>query len=382
LAATVRRMNLDAFWCTATATVYGNKDKLDLALSLSELVGLDGPCIHIGPLPSHDHCGYEVAAQMLLYSKRKGRNSKTHCQFDTIRKVRTCHANQVRASPQMNRVTLSMGDQKGNYQRLTTDPCASMWFTRFVKGCKNRMGHDWKPNKAMPTELILLVLEEANQRIDGAGSQREVHRWASFHAYAVISYVVSLRGKEGLMLDLEGLHRHWSDIADRHLVITIQGQVKGETGDRDHLLPSVPVTSSGIDIRSSLKRLMDLKAQKGFVDGPAISDIHGDVFTTRDMSESLVEILEDLFDTHRELFPLDITSRESLKDRYQAFRTFRRSSDTRATEEGVAQADIDLVNRWETVERAKGKRQNMPMRLHYAQVELILKPFLRYTWAM
>jgi hypothetical protein len=102
LAATVRRMNLDAFWCTATATVYGNKDKLDLALSLSELVGLDGPCIHIGPLPSHDHCGYEVAAQMLLYSKRKGRNSKTHCQFDTIRKVRTCHANQVRASPQMN----------------------------------------------------------------------------------------------------------------------------------------------------------------------------------------------------------------------------------------------------------------------------------------
>jgi hypothetical protein len=100
------------------------------------------------------------------------------------------------------------------------------------------------------------------------------------------------------------------------------------------------------------------------------------------MSESLVAILEDLFDTHRELFPLDITSRESLKDRYQAFRTFRRSSDTRATEEGVAQADIDLVNRWETVERAKGKRQNMPMRLHYAQVELILKPFLRYTWAM
>jgi hypothetical protein len=30
------------------------------------------------------HCGYEVAAQILLYSKRKGRTTKTHLQFDTI----------------------------------------------------------------------------------------------------------------------------------------------------------------------------------------------------------------------------------------------------------------------------------------------------------
>ena len=127
---------------------------------------------------------------------------------------------------------------------------------------------------------------------------------------------------------------------------------------------------------------MELKAQRGLVDGPGISDLNGKAYSTRDMSSSLIEILEDLFDTNRAFFPLDITSKELLKDRYQAFRSYRRSSDTRATEEGVAKADIDLVNRWETVERAKCKRQNMPMRLHYTQVELILKPFLRYTWAM
>ena len=89
LLGTVRRMNLDAFWSSATATVHGNKDKLDLGIHLSKLVGLRGPYIHEGPFPDYDHCGYEVAVQILLYSKREGRTTKSHLQFDTIRKVRT-----------------------------------------------------------------------------------------------------------------------------------------------------------------------------------------------------------------------------------------------------------------------------------------------------
>jgi hypothetical protein len=100
------------------------------------------------------------------------------------------------------------------------------------------------------------------------------------------------------------------------------------------------------------------------------------------MSDSLVEVLEDLFDNERVLFPVDISSKEILRERYQAFRTFRRTSDTRAAEINVSSADVDIVNRWESVEKAQGRRQAMPMRLHYTQIDLILKPFLRYTAAM
>jgi hypothetical protein len=184
-------------------------------------------------------------------------------------------------------------------------------------------------------------------------------------------------------MSLQGLlHRHWSAVAERQVVVALQGQVKGETGDRDHLLLCVVKTLSGINVRASLNCLMLLKLAKGFVDGPAISDLNGKVFATRDMSDSLAEILDDLFESHRHLFPVNILSKEMMQERYQAFRTYRRSSDTRAAEMGVSQADIDMVNRWESAERAKGKRQNMPMRMHYAQVELILKPFLRYTGRM
>ena len=164
--------------------------------------------------------------------------------------------------------------------------------------------------------LYLRVLKDVKAMISNAPSSRELNRWTIFHTYAVVSYVVSLRGKEGLLLDLEGLIRHSSSGNGSYVVITLQGRVKGETNDRDHLLPCVPITSSGVDVKASLVRLIALKAKHGFVDSPAISDMDGRAFSTRDMSDLLVEILEDVFDSDRALFPLDIVSKEILRERY------------------------------------------------------------------
>ena len=71
-----------------------------------------------------------------------------------------------------------------------------------------------------------------------------------------------------------------------------------------------------------------------------------------------------------------------IRERYQCFRSFRRASDTRALETKVDKDDVDIVNRWQTVEEAQGKRPSRPMRQHYAQFELLLGPFLRYTSMM
>jgi hypothetical protein len=116
LMACIRRLNLDAFWSRASPTVHGNRDQLIFGIKMSTVVGLHGPNLHDGPMPSYDHCGYKVAIQMLLHSRHPGRYSKDHVQLDTIRKLRTCHGNQVGASPQANKQTLSLGNQKGRYQ--------------------------------------------------------------------------------------------------------------------------------------------------------------------------------------------------------------------------------------------------------------------------
>ena len=48
----------------------------------------------------------------------------------------------------------------------------------------------------------------------------------------------------------------------------------------------------------------------------------------------------------------------------------------------VNDKDIDVVNQWKQVESAKGKRPNQPMKQYYAQAELLLSLFKRYTNAM
>ena len=79
---------------------------------------------------------------------------------------------------------------------------------------------------------------------------------------------------------------------------------------------------------------------------------------------------------------MDMDTEEKLRDSYQCFRTFRRTSDTRSLEKKVSESDMDIVNRWKDVETAAGRIPGRSMRQHYDQLELLLGPFLRYTFIM
>jgi hypothetical protein len=203
-----------------------------------------------------------------------------------------------------------------------------------------------------------------------------------FHTYVTVCYVVLLRGSEGLLLDLSGLKQKWGVGGDEYVTIALLGKINGENDNCAHLLPSVPVTLSGVDVAGSLKRLISLKEHSGLVSGPAISNLSGGIYEPSDMNNALLEVLEDLFDNHEELFPALVKDKELLQSIYQAFRTSRRTSDTRAIKMNVAQPDIDLVNRWKTVKKADGKRPSCPMRQCYAKFGLLLASFLCYTWMM
>jgi hypothetical protein len=59
------------------------------ALVLSDSVGLHGPYENNGVMPYNDHCGYEVAIQMLLACRKPGKHSAKNSQWDTIWKLQT-----------------------------------------------------------------------------------------------------------------------------------------------------------------------------------------------------------------------------------------------------------------------------------------------------
>jgi hypothetical protein len=177
-------------------------------LNYSETAGLAGPYWYDGPLPSFDHCGYEVAIQMVLKSRTPGKHSAEYTQFDTIRKLRSVYGNFLRSSPQANRQVWALGNEKGRYQRFLVDPCGSLCFHRFVTGCRYRMGQDWRPNEAMSVKLILAALEESESRISDAPTYLETNHWTVFLMFAVMAYNISLRGSKGFLLDIGDLRRH------------------------------------------------------------------------------------------------------------------------------------------------------------------------------
>ena len=154
---------------------------------------------------------------------------------------------------------------------------------------------------------------------------------------------------------MEGLHQHWGVGNGTYVVVTLQGTIKGETNNWDHLVPCVPTTSLGVAVKSSLERLLALTATKGFMDGSVILDLAGWAYSTKGMSDSLLEMLEDLSEMDRGLFPADIVSKEFLRDLYQAFHSFCRPLDTWVAEMNIGPTDTYIVNQRQCVEGAQGQ---------------------------
>ena len=246
----------------------GNANQIRQGIRHSESIGLSGPYYPPGPLPSHDHCGYEVALQAVLSLLEKGSYSSSHKQWDTIRKLRSAYSNQMRASAISNFSALSMADNKGSYSRLAPDPCGSLWFQRFMEGCKSRMGQDSRPNRALSSELMLELLSRVERKAVSAPSDSNRHRWVMAGAYFCFSYVLSLRGSEGLLTDLEGMEEHFATRED-WVVVPLLGRFKGEHHTKQHLMTCVNTTDSGIRIRLWGSRLLAIHISQGRNRGPA-----------------------------------------------------------------------------------------------------------------
>jgi hypothetical protein len=270
----------------------------------------------------------------------------------------------------------------GHLQRFVQDPAVTVWFQRFITGCERRMGNIWKPNLAFSIPLLLKILQMGEDRLNEEISPDKNDRWLVFLTYSVITYTLSLRGTEGFYLDLGGLHKFNELENGNHIIIPLLGKIKGEHHDRCHLMPCVKTTGSGIKVSYWIQRLREHKATLGYRDGPAISDRRGKVLSCASIDDSLHELLDEIWDSTPELFPAVVSKKEDLMTTYQAFRSFRRTSATRAIEMKVGSNDIDTVHRWHSWDTAGGKRPALSVKQHYTQYNLLLQPFLRYTGAM
>ena len=147
------------------------------------------------------------------------------------------------------------------------------------------------------------------------------------------------------MLDLKSLRKLRERATNNYFWLSLLGRLKGEKTSKDHNIPCVNVTGSGINVRRIIFRLLQEKEDAGFTEGPGISNYHGILYTTNEIDQILQEILEECYNEDPSLFPPDIKSSSNILESYHCFRSLRRASDTRALEMRVSQADIDCVNR-------------------------------------
>jgi len=196
----------------------------------------------------------------------------------------------------------------------------------------------------LSTNLIIELLTKTEERISEAEDDEVKHDWMVFSTCITISYVISLRGPEGFLLDSDGLNRHWDRMEERYFVIALLGKVKGEHHDLAHLIPCTLETKPGINVKGIVSRLMEEKRKRGFVIGPAIYDCKGNVLNSATINDMLHELLIEIFENEQKLFPANILTKETILDKYQCFRSLRRGSDTRAIEKRVGDKDIEVVN--------------------------------------
>jgi hypothetical protein len=133
---------------------------------------------------------------------------------------------------------------------------------------------------AVSIEIMLALLRLLDVEAQTTLDPEKRRLMISVGAYCAKCYCCTLHGNEGFMMDLAGLRNHIDKGRTGplpHVMTPLLGRFKSEEGKRFHLLLSVPVTGSGIQLQNWLERLIQVGEEKGRASGPAFADKSGDV---------------------------------------------------------------------------------------------------------
>ena len=183
------------------------------------------------------------------------------------------------------------------------------------------------------------------------------------------------------MADLEGAIKFFGRDADE-VVVPLLGRFKGEHHVKQHLMISVAVTGSGIQVRRWIELSLAAHKIAGRSEGPLFVNGAGEQSTTADMNEMFLELLCEIYEENPKLFGLDVTCVGVLSEKFIVFRSFRRGSESRAVAMKVSEADRYVVNRWKKEEKAGTGKVSHNIGQHYVDIAMVKESFLRYTLAM
>jgi hypothetical protein len=320
-----------------------------------------------------------VAIAMLLKSKEPGKYQMSHQQFETIRKLWAGFSNIFMASKEGVLSLRSVGGDRAKHH-LTQSPTQSQWFERFSQGCIRQMGQDVCQDWAIPLgamhELMKVLETEWQGAVDQGDQQRELI--ASIGAYSLVAFGGSFRGPEVFLTDLQGLRKYLGELSGDYVIVPLLGRFKGELHSRYHLSPLAAETSSGLQIRLWLERLVAVREKEGRIQGPAFCDKAGRIAKSKDYEVAIMERLQVVQNTVPGVIPSDI----EVTEHFGISRSFRRGATSTARTRGVRDKHVQLINRWRKFENARGAHPSMPMQEHYSDIAIMIPEFVKISTAL
>ena len=377
----IRRANLDAFWAREPPTVAKNLLEARRAVRISQSLGIPQRSVFgaVGPFPLSDTFGMTESVIILERSTDKGRHAET-IQFQTMRKTRTMFANIYQASAKgQSDMVLAKDKNKLSLSRCVTH---GEFFERFIRGAHKRMGDIVKPNRALSLPVLHKILEAIEGEWNAAETDEAKETLAVEASFYLIAYCGGLRGEEIPLCDLTGIRKWWKDGdvpgVTKHVTIALLGRIKGETGEKYHLMPLCHTSRSGLQPRLWIGRAIESLEKRGITRGPLFRSVNGNPIRFGEMEPKFIERLEEVQAARPDI----LSDQINVEEEFGVSRSFRRGSTTEAGNRGVSPEIIEDNNRWQRVEKAGTRQASFGMREHYTDVRISLDKLLIYSTAL
>lgn len=390
----IRRANLDAINGRASTTSTLHAEAVQRVVRNCSLIGKTPNIPPRGPMPLQDQSGMGVAVDMLLHSitatsRIKGQD---FIQYGAMRRIRGTFSTGWESSPQGIAEGATFNKGVGRGSTLTLCPSQSKWFATFCTGAETRMGYVSKADRALHINVILRILDLVREEIDSS-SQETAREFVKLGAAIAAAMCGSLRGPEIFKMDLAGIRtfinqgrdgitprnpmKRGTDLTSApHVYLAFLGNFKGELGFQQHLVAVSSVPQSGIDMRWWLEQLIAVREQEGCTKGPAFGKSETRAATCREYDVLLHHFLEIIQKEDSNL----IDDSDDFRANYGFFRSFRKSSETRARIAGLDSDTINAMNRWKTIERAWGRRPRWNMVDLYSDARQLMPVTWRYSF--
>jgi hypothetical protein len=393
----IRRATLDAIAGKSPNTIKGHKNRTLEIVRNAEHANRIPKLQPRGPFMLDDNVGMGLMVDILIKSVIATGRNEAHVQAETLRQLRGTYTKNWDSSPVGVAESASFGRGTGRV-RPTACPTQSEFFADAWRGLESRMGSKSKANHGTTVEVLKTVCDNIAFDAEHADTVEEANELWKIGAFLCLSTAGSLRGYETFYMDLEGI-RKYIDVGKNgvlpkrritkstllsekecqelpHVVIPLLGKFKGDNFIDHHLINVASETMSGLRPRWWMEKLFKVLKSEGRTEGPAFATPDGKLASSTNYDSVFRSYLKQVQAT-TDLIKDD----EDIDNLYGISRTPRKTAVTRSKRAGYTK-EVDEMNRWRTVENAKGRKAKVPMNVLYAEAVLMMPITWRVSYVL